>query len=601
MYIEKVNLTNYGPHSSLSAEFGPGVTAILGKNGKGKSQLIDGLKFALSGKSSGLKEENITFGQSDGQAEAEFTSNGVKGRIRRGLRTSRCSMRLGDEKYSSAKDCEAAMQPILGDLDVLQNVVFAEQGEIASLLFCRDAQRSQRFQQLFGLRNAEAIRELCLNELNSTPAPPQAARLGLLEEDLKKLEPELAAKQAEVKAAKAGMLSPADHAVVLESIRKYESVQKDVEALAAAKTEHAGLVTKLMEVRAAHASAVATLSQMDADLAVVRPAAEQARRDLATLADVMAHNAAVVSLRQSLERQQASLQTPCPTITVDPAALAAGETEVARMKVELNISQKVLTAGRLATGGKCPTCDQPLSQQHVETHRAKAAELVCKLATETNKWDTARSRLRAEEYERRSWQTDQDLAKHEVTRLEQLIRVTGPEKPLSGADQRKELDELVALLAASENRRVAAAKAVDLRAQDVARLEGEQGALARRLMDLELAVAGTPMTAEQYEIAKNAAAAQQQKLLSVQLLEGSAFSLEQRRISLTNQLAEEKKAAPGSTVTVCLPALIRSASTWSSRGNGPRPRMPFSDCSTTSMPGGMALATRVGMPIPRLT
>ena len=51
--------------------------------------------------------------------------------------------------------------------------------------------------------------------------------------------------------------------------------------------------------------------------------------------------------------------------------------------------------------------------------------------------------------------------------------------------------------------------------------------------------------------------------------------------------AEEKKLEPGSVVTVCLPALIRSASTSFSLGKGPMPSRPFSDCSITVMPSGM--------------
>jgi len=39
----------------------------------------------------------------------------------------------------------------------------------------------------------------------------------------------------------------------------------------------------------------------------------------------------------------------------------------------------------------------------------------------------------------------------------------------------------------------------------------------------------------------------------------------------------EKKAAPGRAVTVCFPALIKSASTVSSVGNSPIPNKPFSD------------------------
>ena len=58
---------------------------------------------------------------------------------------------------------------------------------------------------------------------------------------------------------------------------------------------------------------------------------------------------------------------------------------------------------------------------------------------------------------------------------------------------------------------------------------------------------------------------------------------------------------PAIVVTVCLPALIRSASTSSSVGNGPIPSMPFSDCNHTSMSSGTKLATSVGMPMPRFT
>src|SRR5262245_59326193 len=66
-------------------------------------------------------------------------------------------------------------------------------------------------------------------------------------------------------------------------------------------------------------------------------------------------------------------------------------------------------------------------------------------------------------------------------------------------------------------------------------------------------------------------------------------------------VAESKYAAPGSTVTVSLPALIRSGSCSPSHGYGPTPRMPFSLCSTTVTPVGRKLGTNVGRPMPRLT
>jgi len=72
---------------------------------------------------------------------------------------------------------------------------------------------------------------------------------------------------------------------------------------------------------------------------------------------------------------------------------------------------------------------------------------------------------------------------------------------------------------------------------------------------------------------------------------------------MANDWSLPKMAEPAIVVTVCLPALIRSASTLSSSsvGNGPIPNMPFSLCSQTSLSAGTKLATRVGMPMPRLT
>jgi hypothetical protein len=65
--------------------------------------------------------------------------------------------------------------------------------------------------------------------------------------------------------------------------------------------------------------------------------------------------------------------------------------------------------------------------------------------------------------------------------------------------------------------------------------------------------------------------------------------------------AESNTEPPGRMVTVCLPALMIWGSTSSSYGKGPMPRRPFSECRVTSTPGGMWLATSVGMPIPRFT
>ena len=64
---------------------------------------------------------------------------------------------------------------------------------------------------------------------------------------------------------------------------------------------------------------------------------------------------------------------------------------------------------------------------------------------------------------------------------------------------------------------------------------------------------------------------------------------------------ESKKDAPGSTVTVSLPALISLALSSPAQGYGPTPSMPFSECSTMVLSAGRKFGMRVGRPMPRLT
>ena len=55
---------------------------------------------------------------------------------------------------------------------------------------------------------------------------------------------------------------------------------------------------------------------------------------------------------------------------------------------------------------------------------------------------------------------------------------------------------------------------------------------------------------------------------------------------MPKESALEKYEVPGSSVTVSLPALMRSASSSPSQGYGPTPSMPFSDWKITGTSSG---------------
>ncbi|KAL7356338.1 hypothetical protein ACKS0A_06343 [Histoplasma ohiense] len=68
---------------------------------------------------------------------------------------------------------------------------------------------------------------------------------------------------------------------------------------------------------------------------------------------------------------------------------------------------------------------------------------------------------------------------------------------------------------------------------------------------------------------------------------------------MPNDSSLPKHDAPGRSVTVSFPALIKSGSSMPRFGYGPNPRMPFSDCSCTSTDGSTKLGASMGIPMPR--
>src|SRR6516164_223619 len=64
--------------------------------------------------------------------------------------------------------------------------------------------------------------------------------------------------------------------------------------------------------------------------------------------------------------------------------------------------------------------------------------------------------------------------------------------------------------------------------------------------------------------------------------------------------ALSKMQAPGKAVTGLPPASVSIGCAMPSSGGAPVPISPFSDWKNTLMPSGRYLATRVGMPMPRL-
>jgi len=74
MIIRKINLENFRNHKRMAVEFLPGITAIVGPNASGKTNLLEGLCLLASGTSSRaqVESEMITHGQSLARVNGQF-------------------------------------------------------------------------------------------------------------------------------------------------------------------------------------------------------------------------------------------------------------------------------------------------------------------------------------------------------------------------------------------------------------------------------------------------------------------------------------------------------------------------------------------------
>ncbi|HDD42514.1 MAG TPA: ATP-binding cassette domain-containing protein, partial [Nitrososphaeria archaeon] len=75
--IQKVRLINFVSHRDTSLELPHGLTAIIGRNGAGKTSILDAISYALFKQHSRGKDENLINRRApSAQVQLQFSSNG---------------------------------------------------------------------------------------------------------------------------------------------------------------------------------------------------------------------------------------------------------------------------------------------------------------------------------------------------------------------------------------------------------------------------------------------------------------------------------------------------------------------------------------------
>ena len=173
MLFKRIKLANYRQHHDLDKKLDGNIILVVGSNGRGKSNLIGAMQFALTGEQAGFKKDDlVSWGAADGAVELWFSHGGKDGYIVRSLGSNRAKLTYGDIEYNGITQVNDALRVLVGvDRDMARQAVFVRQGEIDEVLFTDPRARELSFQRLMGIGDAAKIHKT-MGETLSTLATP---------------------------------------------------------------------------------------------------------------------------------------------------------------------------------------------------------------------------------------------------------------------------------------------------------------------------------------------------------------------------------------------------------------------------------------------
>jgi DNA repair exonuclease SbcCD ATPase subunit len=182
MKLLSAELTNFCQFRYRQVTFAPGLTAIIGRNGSGKSNLVKAVYAAITGdfgRNDGLKADNISqYAEHNAPSKIHVTLEHCDSRldITRSLRpaATRLKITAGTNELVVTKTQEAteAVSSILGvSSRMLADYVFVDQWSIFDFLSMMPAERAKAFQRLFRTEQAEVLWKLLGEHRDSLVIP----------------------------------------------------------------------------------------------------------------------------------------------------------------------------------------------------------------------------------------------------------------------------------------------------------------------------------------------------------------------------------------------------------------------------------------------
>lgn len=405
MHLERIELTNFRQHRRLDVDFNGNLIAILGRNGSGKSNLIGGIQFALTGEQPGFTKADLTtWGEKEGSVRLFFTAGAKNERFCITRKTNGdVVLKVGDETIKQARKVEDALRERAGlDKDLIRQVVFVNQKEIDRILSADPKDRELALQRIAGIAVASKIYDYLRPEIAAYDKPQG------FDEAIARAKVQLSDQEAAVGVYRTVLAKYDDALKALPSREKLEAEVDRCAGADSAVSEFARLSGALERAQDEHEKALAKLAGMGA----VSEAEEE---------NIRTESSALAEERERLQNEQSEAKDSLRLLNrmkelADAASKSKVELEAEQTRAEevarrfgISLSDDKAEVDRLgaeqvaaeselrslhnlvqsaSSDGTCPVCGAAASQEDIERHLAEkmsAAELKASEACEKAK------------------------------------------------------------------------------------------------------------------------------------------------------------------------------------------------------------------------